>query len=151
MPPINKASFAQLITSIDIPQQDDSRLLVDAHFGSLCYSDGATAGGVRDGKNAPEEEIQASLLMAKAKVDSTAIVNAAIEIVDRQFMRSLRLTEPMEAGKPLASYGLNSLAAVECREWVRMELGADSMILEITSASSLVSLCEKIISEVSLG
>jgi acyl carrier protein len=54
----------------------------------------------------------------------------------------------MEPAKSLTVYGLDSLSAVEFRNWLRSELGADLSTLEITSASSLFALCEKIVKKV---
>lgn len=143
--PINEVSAAQMITSIAVPQQEDSRLLVDARFTGLCF--GNNGGQVPDNKSG-SKEIQAFLLMVKGQADSLSIMNACIEIVNRQFMTMLRLSEPMEPAKPLSSYGLDSLGAVEFRNWVRMDLGAELTTLEITNASSLISLCEKIVSKI---
>ena len=70
-----------------------------------------------------------------------------MDIINRQVTASLRPSEPMEPAKPLASYGMNSLAAVELRNWIRMELGAQLMTLEITNATSLSALCEKIVTK----
>ncbi|KAL3424012.1 beta-ketoacyl synthase domain-containing protein [Phlyctema vagabunda] len=144
--PINPASAAQLITSIAVPQQESSTLLVDARFGSLCFGDSAVDNDA-DSKDGPHE-IQALFLMVKSQVDSAKILTAAIDIINRQFMVTLRLSEPMEPAKPLSSYGLDSLSAVEFRNWVRMELGAELTTLEITNASSLISLTEKILSKI---
>lgn len=145
--PINKAS-AQLITSIAVPQQASSKLLVDARFGGLCFGDSSSAKST-EGKDG-SKEIQAFFLMLQSQADSSSIRDLAVEIVNRQFMTSLRLSEPMEPGKPLSSYGLDSLAAVEFRNWARMELGAELTTLDITNAKSLISLCEKIISKISV-
>ena len=79
------------------------------------------------------------------------ILAAAIDIVNNQFTKSLRLPEPMEPAKPLASYGLDSLAAVEFRNWARMDLGAELTTLEITGASSLVALCGKIVAKMEVA
>ena len=87
--------------------------------------------------------------MVKGRADSLGIQKAAVEIVSRQFMTTLRLSEPMEPAKPLSSYGLDSLASVEFRNWARMELGAELTTLEITNALSLIALCEKIVSKIS--
>lgn len=143
--PINEASATQMITSIAVPQQEDSRLLVDARFAGLCFGN---SGGQLSNSKDDSKEIQAFLLMAKSQVDSLTVLNACIEIVNRQFMTTLRLSDSMEPGKPLSSYGLDSLAAVEFRNWVRMDLGAELTTLEITNATSLTLLCEKIISKI---
>lgn len=144
--PINLESAAQLITSIAVPQQENSALLVDARFGGLCFGDSAGDNGTvaKDGSH----EIQALFLMIKGQVDPASILAAAIQVINRQFMTTLRLSEPMEPAKPLSSYGLDSLSAVEFRNWVRMELGAELTTLEITNASSLISLTEKVVSKI---
>jgi hypothetical protein len=49
-----------------------------------------------------------------------------------------------EAAKPLGSYGLDSLAAAEFRNWLRLELKVEVTTLEITSAASLMALYERI-------
>ena len=144
--PIDRATSSQLITSIAVPQQATSKLLVDARFGGLCFGDQASANG-HDGKDG-SKEIQALFLMVKGGVDHPTLLDATIGIVNRQFMTMLRLSEPMEPGKPLSSYGLDSLAAVEFRNWVRMELGAELTTLDITNVASLIALCEKIVSRI---
>jgi acyl carrier protein len=143
--PINKASASQLITGIPVPQKEDSGLIRDARFGGLFTGSNSNIAGI-ESKDA-SKDIQAFFLL-RGQADSSTVLAAAVEIVNRQFTKSLRLTEPMEPAKPLSSYGLDSLAAVEFRNWVRMELGAELSTLEITNATSLVSLCEKIIAKI---
>ena len=55
--PINAASTAQMITSIAVPQQENSRLLVDARFGGLCF--GSTLLGQGSDSKDGSKEIQA--------------------------------------------------------------------------------------------
>ncbi|KAL8658107.1 MAG: hypothetical protein Q9226_001257 [Calogaya cf. arnoldii] len=114
-------STSQLITSIVVPQQATSKLLVDATFGGLCFGDSLGAKG-NDGKDG-SKEIQALFLMVKGGAEHQTVLDAMIGVINRQFMSVLRLNDAMEPGKPLSSYGLDSLAAVESRNWVRMELG----------------------------
>lgn len=144
--PIDRPTSSQLITSIAVPQQPSSKLLVDARFGGLCLGD--TLGAkVNDGKDG-SKELQALFLMVKGGVDHQLILDATIGVVNRHFMTMLRLSDAMEPGKPLSNYGLDSLAAVELRNWVRMELGAELTTLDITNAASLIVLCEKIVSKI---
>lgn len=144
--PINKSSSSQLITSIAIPQQQDSHLLRDARFSGLCFGERASGTGGDGGGKDGSKEIQMLFLMLKSGgADSQGVLITVIDVVNKQFMRTLRLSEPMEPGKPLSSYGLDSLAAVEFRNWVRMELRAELTTLDITNSASLVALCEKIV------
>lgn len=144
--PINESSSSQLITSIAIPQQQDSQLLRDARFSGLCFGERTSGTGSDGGSKDGSKEIQTLFLMLKSGgADSPSILNTVIDVVNKQFMKTLRLSEPMEPGKPLSSYGLDSLAAVEFRNWVRMDLRAELTTLDITNSASLVALCEKIV------
>jgi len=148
---LNPASTAQLITGIPVPQPDESALARDARFAPLFVRAGAaTAGSGGSSSGDGAREIQAFLLLAKAKgtTDPAAVVAAAIEITNKHFTKTLRLAEPIESARPLATYGLDSLAAVEIRNWVRMTLGAELTTLEIVNASSLVALSERIVAKI---
>lgn len=138
---IDRATSSQLITSIAVPQRATSKLLVDVRFSGLCFGDTLGSKG-NDGKDG-SKEIPALNLMIKGGVDHQAILDATVGVTNRQFMSMPRLSEAMEPGKPLSSYGLDSLAAVEFRNWVRMELEAELTTLDITNAASLIALCER--------
>jgi hypothetical protein len=147
--PINPASAAQLITGIPVPQPADSQLRRDARFGPLFIRDGSASSGGgsdRDGS----KEIQAFFVLLRSKGDPTVVLNAAVAVINQHFVKSLRLSEPMEPGRPLSIYGLDSLSAVEFRNWLRMTLQAELTTLEIVNAPSLMSLCEKVISRISV-
>lgn len=139
--PINLESASQLISGIAIPLGEKSGLLADARFAGLAFGSAQT--GASDSKDG-SKEVQTLSLLLKSKADATKILAATVDVVNLQFMVALRLSEPMEPAKPLSSYGLDSLAAVELRNWLRMELGAEVTVLDITNAKSLISLCEKI-------
>jgi acyl carrier protein len=143
--PINKRSSSQLITGLCVPQPDDSELFYDARFGGLFVSDD-TGAAARGGNNS-SKDIQALFLIHQSGADPAAVLAAAVEVVNKQFVKMLRLEEPMEPAKSLSTYGLDSLSAVEFRNWVRQELRAELTLLEITNASSLYSLCERIIAK----
>lgn len=137
---------AQLITSIAVPQPDNSALLADARFAGLAFGAGQSGAG-GDGKDDKSRAIQALFLLLQSDADAVTVLRAAVEVVNAQFQVTLRLAEPMEPAKPLSSYGLDSLSAVEIRNWLRMELGVELTTLEISSTTSLMALCEKILSK----
>jgi aryl carrier-like protein len=70
-----------------------------------------------------------------------------VDVVNKCVVRMLRLSEPMDPARPLAVYGIDSLAAVEVRNWVRAELGALVTTVDIMNATSLTSFCEKIVAK----
>lgn len=143
---INAASAPQLITGIRVPQPADSELAHDARFAPLFRpeSNGDGGGGVSAGAGAGQGA-QALLLLRSSGAEPAAVLGEAVAVVGSKFERTLRLSDPVEPGKSLASYGLDSLSAVELRNWIRTGLGAEVTVLEITGASSLIELCEKIV------
>lgn len=148
MQPINPDSVTQLITGIAVPQPDDSDLSRDARFGALFMNDSAgtqTTGAKAGDQNA--KAVQAFLLLHRSKASKESLMAAGVEVLNRQFVKSLRLTEPMEPARSLSAYGLDSLSAVEVRNWVRRELAAELTTLDITNASSLYGLCERVIAK----
>ena len=134
---INPHSTTQMITGIPVPLEADSELLLDARFGCLCFGqpEMATADG-QDGSRAA----RAFITMVKAKTDQATLVAEAIDLFNRQFTKSLGLNEPMEPAQPLSVYGLDSLSAVEVRNWIRRQLGSGITTLEILSVLLLLSL-----------
>ncbi|PWY66607.1 KR-domain-containing protein [Aspergillus eucalypticola CBS 122712] len=125
----NPAATAQIITGIPFPQPEGAMLLRDARA--------ATAAGKHGGLS---QEMQTLLMLLQTSTaDRSEQLAATIEVVNRHFMHSLGLAEPMEAAKPLSVYGLDSLAAVDFRNWLRQEL-------EVVGAKTLSALCERILS-----
>lgn len=76
------------------------------------------------------------------------VVDATVSVVSSYLTRAMRLSEAIEPERFLSAYGIDSLAAVEFRNWLRLELGAAISVIEITTAPSLVFLSEKIIAKV---
>ncbi|RFU78094.1 polyketide synthase [Trichoderma arundinaceum] len=142
---INKDSADQMITGIPVPQPADSDLAYDARFSLLFGSN--EGGAALQGGNSDERDIQAFQLLRSSAPDHAVLLAAAVELTGAKFTKTLRLSDPIEPGKSLATYGLDSLSAVEFRNWVRLTLGAEITVLDITNASSLFALCEKIIAK----
>lgn len=146
--PINPDSATQLIIGISLPQRPGSDLESDARFSALFMND--SSGEQHKNGEAGDENakaVQAFLLLHRSKADKGSLVVAGVEVLNRQFMKTLRLTEAMEPARSLSAYGVDSLSAVEVRNWVRVELGVELTTLDITNASSLFGLCERLISK----
>lgn len=143
------ADEAQLITGIAVPLGGDSPLLSnDARFGGLFF--GSQGDGLAAGDGV-DKELSTLLLLARTPASDAAtnqILDLCVAVVNRQFQKILRLPEPIEPAKQLNSYGLDSLAAVELRNWIRKDLAADLTTLDITNATSLIALCEKVVAKI---
>ncbi|KAJ0372711.1 putative secondary metabolism biosynthetic enzyme [Colletotrichum chrysophilum] len=145
---INPESAAQLVTGIGFPLPEDSDLTRDARFGYLFQNTGTGSDG-KDGGSGKQgdETIRAFHALHKSGADRTALVKVGVEVVASQLAKILRLETEIEPAKPLMTFGLDSLAAVELRNWIRLELGAELTTLDITNASSLNALGDKLVSK----
>jgi len=138
---------SQLITGLVTPQLVTSPLLKDARFTPLALSSTSTTNTATDNS----KPTRAFFLLLSSQAEHSTLLASAVDLVSAQFTHTLRLSEPVEPGKPLTSYGLDSLAAVEFRNWLRVEMGAVFTMLEVMGASSLFALCERLIEKVRVG
>jgi len=144
----SKSRDSQLITGLVTPQQESSPLLHDVRFKALTLGSSTASG---NGASTSASPIRAFFLLLHSHAEHATLLASAVSIVSAQFSHTLRLSEPVEPGKPLTSYGLDSLAAVEFRNWLRIEMGAVFSMLEVMSATSLFALCKKLIDKVKVG
>ncbi|KAL5323307.1 hypothetical protein ACEPPN_007841 [Leptodophora sp. 'Broadleaf-Isolate-01'] len=145
--PINSVTADQLLTGISVPLPEDSDLFRDARFAGLAAGLKVSGGRGQAGGGSSKDK-EAFLLLHRAGAAPMSILASVLEIVNKQFMKTLRLDAPMEPAKALSTYGLDSLLAVEFRNWVRQDLTAELTLLDITNAPSLYALCERIIAKI---
>ena len=148
-PPPSPIAQAQMITGLIVPQPADSGLRHDSRFAALFTSQGSNNTASNNGRGGGNVEVQALLLLLESEsADMTAKLQAMVEVVNGCFMRLLRLGEPMDPERPLAVYGIDSLSAVEVRNWVQAELRVPVTTLDIMNAASLTAICEKIMAKI---
>lgn len=147
---LNVTSQGQMITSILVPQPEDSDLLRDSRFRGLRALGEHSPRSRRDPTK--DKEIQSLLFLAQSQdSDRAALRAAAITVVGARLAKQLRLTDAVDPARPLSYYGLDSLAAVELRTWVRMTLAIELTTLDVMNAASLGELCEKVIGKMGFG
>ncbi|KAK9370761.1 hypothetical protein V1509DRAFT_607836 [Lipomyces kononenkoae] len=146
--PLNSISSAQIGLAYPLTS-DGSDLAEEPRFSYLFNNLGGTggAGDDSDGGNETDQAIMEFRVMHTSGADAAALTKASISLLQAQITKILRLEAEMEPGKPLMAYGLDSLWAVEVRGWVRQKLGAELSTLDITNASSLIALGEKLVSK----
>ncbi|KAH7070015.1 PKSKA1 [Paraphoma chrysanthemicola] len=144
---IGELAFSPMVTGLTFPQPDDSALKNDARFSPLFSSNGGSKDTKSGGEHANADVQAFFLLLRTESADSASRLKALIDVINGCFMRILRLDEPMDAERPISVYGTDSLAAVEVRNWVRTELGCLVTTLDIMTARSLTSFCEKILAK----
>lgn len=150
------ASTAQMVTGIGYPLPPDGVEAVgDPRFGYLfnrrANNNNSTTNSANetinpsDGTPADEALQHLRLLRKSGAASAAELRGACVRAVSAQVARALRLEAEPEPGRPLTVYGLDSLAAVELRNWVRAALAVELTTLDVTSASSLVALCDKVV------
>lgn len=153
--PVVRMSSAQIVTGIPVPQPSGSSLLRDARFRGLHTSSpsriiadtppSSQAGTQEDAKAI--KDLHLALKKApRSSATSPDAQAALLAILQRRFAQTLRLDEAtdMDPSRPPRPYGLDSLAAVELRNWARTALGVQLTSLDIVNAGSMVALCGKI-------
>ncbi|KAI2613390.1 putative polyketide synthase [Hypoxylon sp. NC1633] len=143
---LNPHNTGQLITGISVPLIPPNTPILPLHrFSALRPAAGSKEAG--NGGSGALANTKLSLLKnaAKPDIDRATVFAAAVEVVGAVFMRSLGASEPLEASRPLATYGIDSLIAVEMRNWARSELGIELTAFEVVGAKTLESLCESIL------
>lgn len=149
--PLNATSSTETITGIGFPlPQDGSELASESRFSYLFSTRGDNKDGGRDegdGSDPLEQAIKQFHLLSKTDTELAALNQTCVEVVVGQFVKILRLETSPEVGRPLVAYGLDSLSAVELRNWIRKKLGVELTTLDITNASSLIALADKIVSK----
>lgn len=147
MQPINAVSTTQLIIGISLPQREGSDLERDARFSTLFMNGDSEQHKSANAGDEDAKAVQAFLLLHRSKADKASLVATGVEVLGRQLMKTLRLSEAVEPARSLSAYGVDSLTAVELRNWVRIELGVELTTLDITNATSLFGLCERMVSK----
>ncbi|EFQ95051.1 hypothetical protein PTT_07049 [Pyrenophora teres f. teres 0-1] len=146
--PISYTSAAQLISGLAYPLPAGAALSDNPRFDYLfnaSASSDASSGESASSDNVVDQTIRAFKVQHTSGSSDAALIKTALQILQSQVTMLLRLETEIEPGKPLLSYGLDSLSAVELRGWIRHRLGAELSTLDITNASSLVALCEKLV------
>lgn len=147
-PRASHAAGAQIITGLVVPQPGDSTLKFDARFSAL-FAGQADAGNDRGGASGKDASVQLALMLLKSETgDDAARLAAVVDAINGAFVRMLHLPEPMDTERALSVYGIDSLAAVELRNWVRVELGALVTTLDVLNAASLTKFGEKVIAKI---
>lgn len=149
--PLNADTSTEMITGIAFPlPQDGSELSREPRFSYLFNSRGSgRTSGIDDGDGSDQADqvIKQFRMMHKSGADVAALNTQCAEVVSAQFVKILRLETEPELGRPLMAYGLDSLSAVELRNWIRMKVGVELTTLDITNSASLIALCEKVVSK----
>ncbi|PYH44059.1 polyketide synthase fmaB [Aspergillus saccharolyticus JOP 1030-1] len=149
--------IAQIITGLALPQDpEQSMLRFDLRFRTLFVANGAgssSAGGSGSKTDPLARAVQRFRALFRAdpdaETDDQLVQQTCLEILGTRLAQMLRWddSQQVEPGQPLSVYGLDSLAAVELRNWIKAEMGANVSTLDIVNADSLVMLGGRVVSK----
>jgi hypothetical protein len=141
--PVNPSSAMQLITGIPVPLPEQSPAQRDVRFSLLRHSGGhgGSDTSTDDPDNSPVMKVRAAWKTGARPNDQ--ILNLVTGLYSRKLQQSLGLDEALAAARPLSSYGIDSLVAVEFRNWAREELDVEMTTLDIVGAKTLGALAEE--------
>ena len=113
-----------------------------SHFRRAAMGSGARKGDAKDGSGG-SAGIREKLRSASSLQDAVDKVCAGVMAKTASLL--MIPLEEISAEKSLAGYGMDSLVAVEMRNWLLKELDATIPILELLENTPLVGLSEKIV------
>ncbi|KAF2758542.1 putative polyketide synthase [Pseudovirgaria hyperparasitica] len=141
--PINVNSGSQLITGIPIPIPDTLPARNHTRFNALTVklSQSFHSAAVKS-EDSPLATLRATINSPTASNNRTLLLELIVTLANGKFKECLGLEEALDPVRPLASYGIDSLVAVEFSNWSKMELGIEVTTVEIIAAQTLTSLSE---------
>ncbi|KAB2571293.1 Highly reducing polyketide synthase curS1 [Lasiodiplodia theobromae] len=114
----------------------------DPRFGPLAVASVASAGAAADGQQGGES-VAARLGKVKGNKDEAAGIITEALVQKTADILQMPASE-VNPGRPLYRYGVDSLVALEVRNWISRELKANMALLEILAAVPIESLAGKI-------
>lgn len=132
------------------PETKDSLFWVhDAKFSHLKSAADSLAASVSSSAPSAMLSLSAAILAAPSK-------SAALELITEGLMIKVSAVlmvprEDMDASKAIVVYGLDSLVAIEIRNWITRELEASLQVLELLTSGSFGALAGTILGKSRLG
>ena len=133
------------ITGLDVaPGSPAPSWMADAKFTPIRPQvDAATAKAASS-----KVSLRESLKQADSVDEAQSLVYAGL--VDKVSAILMINKDDIDGRQPIAAYGLDSLVAVEIRNWVTKQTDANLQVLELLSSGSLISLSQNIVKKLAL-
>lgn len=144
---LNKSSQSQFVTGLEATDSLDSFWLHDPKFSSIREAvDSIVNESQKDGKELP---LRAAVQSAPTRADA---IHICYEALATKLAAVLGMVpEDMDVSTRVSSLGLDSLVAIEIRNWIAREADANVQVLELLSSESLIKLAELILAKSKLS
>lgn len=143
-------NHSQLITGLPSGISQLPVISQDARFYALCAR-GSQEGDQQqvNSTNTSLKELYEFRLLVKNTKSKAQLVDKAITLCGLQLNQLLYLGDTtIDPNKSLSAYGVDSLTAIEFRNWLKKEVEIEVTTFEIIGASCLYALADKVVSKV---
>lgn len=123
-------------------------MAADPRFSHIVRSTQSTTENVISSTKTTTVSIKQALKHASSLADIQHIIRDGL--VGKIASVSMAPRGEIEINKPLATYGMDSLVAVDIRNWIANEMAANITALEFIDRSSLAGLSDKVIEKSTL-
>lgn len=141
---LSQSCSGQCITGLSLSDTLDHFWAQDAKFSTLYEAAKATNGSGAKG-DGPSVPLNIQLANAASKEEALVVCYEALAAKLAQVL--VISLEDMDPSITVASLGLDSLVAIEIRNWIAREANANVQVLELLSSGSLMALAEIILNK----
>ncbi|CAI7662741.1 unnamed protein product [Penicillium viridicatum] len=141
---LGQSCSGQCITGLRIDSLENNFWVQDARFSVLYEAARGTLGGSSQ-SDGPSVPLHVTLSAASSKGEALKVCYEALAAKLAQVL--VLSLEDMDPSITVVSLGLDSLVAIEIRNWIAREANANVQVLELLSGGSLMALAEIILNK----
>jgi acyl carrier protein len=144
--------------AVDCNNHSITGLKIGSNVQDLFWIDDAKFKYLKETAEAEQANLSttAPSISLSSAVKSSKSYEEAVQLVSNGLMDKVSAVlmvprEEMDQSRPIVVYGLDSLGAIEIRNWITSELEASLQVLELLTSSSITALAEMILKKSRLG
>ncbi|KAJ5497006.1 Acyl transferase/acyl hydrolase/lysophospholipase [Penicillium fimorum] len=141
---LDQSCSGQCITGLRLDSLENNFWVQDAKF-SVLYETAKSTLGSSSQRDGPSVPLHVTLSAASSKEEALKVCYEALAAKLAQVL--VLSVEDMDPSITVASLGLDSLVAIEIRNWIAREANANVQVLELLSSGSLMALAEIILNK----
>ncbi|KAJ5782785.1 hypothetical protein N7457_004559 [Penicillium paradoxum] len=141
---LDRSCSGQCITGLETETIENNFWIQDAKF-TVLYEAAKDKLGSSSQRDGPSVPLQVTLSAASSKEEALQVCYEALAAKLAQVL--VLSPEDMDPSITVASLGLDSLVAIEIRNWIAREANANVQVLELLSSGTLTALAEIIVNK----